>query len=95
MKKFIFILLVVSVSSVLAQPEFSNISGMPGAFSRMGFGARGIGMGNALSAVIDGNLVAYYNPAVGAFQQGNSFQTSYSFLSLDRSLNYLSFTKKF
>jgi hypothetical protein len=68
---------------------------MPGAFSRMGFGARGMGMGNALSAVTEGNLVSYYNPALSVFQQDNAFQTSYSFLSLDRSLNFLNFTRKF
>ena len=68
---------------------------MPGAFSRVGFGARGMGMGNAMSAVTEGNLVSYYNPALSSFQNDNSFQTSYSFLSLDRSLNFLSFTRKF
>lgn len=68
---------------------------MPGAFSRMGFGPRGIGMGNAFSAVTDGNLSTYYNPALSAFQEGNSFLASYTFLSLDRSLNFLSFTRKF
>lgn len=68
---------------------------MPGAFTRMGFGARGIGMGNAMTAVTEGNLVSYYNPALSVFQEGNSFQTSYTFLSLDRSLNFLSFTRRF
>jgi len=68
---------------------------MPGAFSRMGFGARGMGMANAMSAITDGNISSYYNPALSAFQEGNSFQTSYSVLSLDRSLNFLNFTKKF
>lgn len=68
---------------------------MAGSFSRMGFGARGMGMGNAMAAVIDGNLVSYYNPALSAFQNDNYFQTSYSFLSLDRALNFLNFTKKF
>ncbi len=68
---------------------------MPGAFTRMGFGARGIGMGNAMAAVTEGNLVSYYNPALSVFQEGNSFQTSYTFLSLDRSLNFLSFTRRF
>jgi hypothetical protein len=68
---------------------------MSGSFSRLGFGARGMGMGNSMGAVISGNLVSYYNPAVGAFQEGNYFHTSYSFLSLDRSLNFLNFTKKF
>ncbi len=68
---------------------------MPGAFTRMGFGARGIGMGNAMTAVTEGSLVSYYNPALSVFQEGNSFQTSYTFLSLDRSLNFLSFTRRF
>ena len=79
----------------MAQAETSSINSKVGAFSRMGFGARGIGMGNALSAVTEGNLVSYYNPALSPFQKNNSFQTSYSFLSLDRSLNFLNFTKKF
>lgn len=67
----------------------------PGAFSRMGFGPRGIGMGNGLSALTEGNLVAYYNPASSVFQEGNSFQTGYSFLSLDRALNFINFTRRF
>jgi hypothetical protein len=61
----------------------------------MGFGARGMGMGNAMSAVTEGNLVSYYNPALSVFQERNMFQTSYSFLSLDRSLNFINFTRKF
>jgi hypothetical protein len=61
----------------------------------MGFGARGMGMGNAMSAVNEGNLVSYYNPALVVFQQGNSFSSSYSVLSLDRSLNFLDYTRRF
>jgi hypothetical protein len=67
----------------------------PGAFSRMGFGARGMGMGNAMSAVITGELVSYYNPAVTVFQENNSVLTGYSFLSIDRNLNFLSYTRRF
>jgi len=48
-----------------------------------------------MSSVTSGNLVSYYNPALSVYQQDNSFQTSYSFLSLDRSLNFLNFTKRF
>lgn len=102
MKKFFLLIFLILFEVSFAQPEFTEISSMPGAFSRMGFGARGIGMGNAMSAVTEGNLVSYYNPALPAFQDdiftekaGNSFQTSYSFLSLDRSLNFLNFTKRF
>lgn len=80
---------------LIAQPKFTEINSKVGAFSRMGFGARGIGMGNAMSAVTTGNLVSYYNPALPSFQENNSFQSGYTFLSLDRSLNFLSFTRKF
>lgn len=94
-----FIFLAVSIlffsSYLMAQPKFTEINSKVGAFSRMGFGARGIGMGNAMSAVTTGNLVSYYNPALPPFQEYNSFQSGYTFLSLDRSLNFLSFTRKF
>jgi hypothetical protein len=90
-----FIIFVFFTIALSAQPQFSSLGSMPGAFSRLGFGARGIGMGNAMSAVTEGNLVSYYNPALSVFQERNSFQTSYSFLSLDRSLNFLNFTRKF
>lgn len=81
--------------SLNAQPKFSEMAVKPGAFSRMGFGSRGIGLGNGLSALTEGNLVGYYNPALAVFQKGNLLQSGYSFLSLDRKLNFLSFTKKF
>jgi hypothetical protein len=89
-------LLIILVPLIgIAQPKFSKISSLPGAFSRMGFGARGIGMGNSMSTIIEGNIVSYYNPALIVYQENNSFQTSYSFLSLDRSLNFLNFTRRF
>ena len=90
-KKLIFIL----ICSVPVFAQYSQVSIKPGAFSRMGFGARGIGMGDAVSSVTSGNLTSYYNPALSAFQEMNSAQVGYSFLSLDRSLNFLSFTRKF
>ncbi len=93
--KLLFVAFILFCASSFAQPQFTDINTKPGAFSRMGFGARGIGMGNAMSSVTSGNLVSYYNPALSPFQENNSFQTGYSFLSLDRSLNFLSFTRKF
>ena len=95
MKKVLIIVFTLAIGAIFAQPKFSSINSMPGAFSRMGFGARGMGMGNAMSAVTEGNLVSYYNPAVIIYQKDNLVQTSYSFLSLDRSLNFLNFTRKF
>jgi len=94
LKKIIFAFLIFT-GIVSGQNQFTEINSFPGAFSRMGFGSRGMGMGNAMSAVITGNLVSYYNPALSVFQKGNAFQIGYSILSLDRSLNFLNFTKKF
>ncbi len=94
MKRVLIFLFLIPVY-IYPQPQFSSLASMPGSFSRMGFGPRGIGMANAMSAVTEGNLVSYYNPAVAAFQEKNSFQAGYSFLSLDRSLNFLSFTRRF
>jgi len=94
--KRIFIAIILLTSTIIiAQPQFSEMAVQPGAFSRMGFGARGMGMGNAMSAVITGELVSYYNPAVTVFQENNSVLTGYSFLSIDRNLNFLSFTRRF
>jgi hypothetical protein len=94
LKKAIIILLF-NFTFVFAQGKTSEISSMPGAFVRMGFGAKSMGMGNAVSAINEGNMVAYYNPALSVFQEENSFQASYSFLSLDRSLNFVNFTRRF
>ncbi len=92
----IILLFMIAVSVVSAQSnQYDEIAGKPGAFSRMGFGARGMGMGNAMSSIVHGDLVSYYNPALSVFQKDNSFQTSYSFLSFDRKLNFLSFTRRF
>lgn len=88
-------LILFCINNIFAQPEYTKVNSAPGAFSRMGFGARGIAMGNAISAIHNGNLVAYYNPALSVFQEKNSFNAAYTFLSLDRSLNFLNFTRRF
>ncbi len=95
MLKHLFISLSLFSVAILAQPQFSEMAVSPGAFSRIGFGARGIGLGNAVSSITEGELVSYYNPAITPFQEKNSFQVGYSFLSLDRALNFLSYTRKF
>ena len=89
------IIAIMLISSLFAQTKTTDISTKAGAFSRMGFGARGMGMGNALSSVNNGQLNVYYNPALSPFQEKNSFMASYSALSLDRKLNFISFTRKF
>jgi len=78
----------------LSQLQSSNsISGLAGAPMRMGFGARGMAMGNAMTAVISGDLQSYYNPAIVPFGSEPTVAAAYGVLSLDRRLNYLSYTK--
>jgi hypothetical protein len=96
LKKYLFISLFLFLSNLIfAQPDLSEMAVKPGAFSRIGFGARGIGMGNAMSSVTEGELVSYYNPAISAFQENNSFHAGYTFLTLDRSLNFFNYTRRF
>ncbi len=90
--KYIKILLLLSVLSVSA---YSQLGGLPGAFTRMGFNARGISMGNAMTSVTKGDVNGFYNPALSSFQNEHLINVSYSFLSLDRSLNFVSYTKNF
>lgn len=91
MRKLFIILIFIFISINC----YAQLGGLPGAFTRMGFGARGISMGNALSSVITGDLVGYYNPALSLFQEDHLITLSYSFLSFDRTLNFLSYTKNF
>lgn len=75
------------------QQSSSSIGGLAGAPMRMGFGARGIAMGNAMTAVINGDIQAYYNPAALPFESTPTAIAAYGVLSLDRGLNYLSYTQ--
>jgi hypothetical protein len=74
-------------------PVNAQLAGTPGAFSRLGFGARAMGMGNALTAVVDGDVTSFYNPAVTPFLTDRVAAVSYGLLSLDRSLNTLSYSQ--
>lgn len=71
----------------------ASIGGLAGAPMRMGFGARGISMGNSLTAVINEDVQAYYNPAVLPFENSPTAIATYSILSLDRKLNFLSYSQ--
>ena len=60
-----------------------------GAFSRVGFGARGIAMGNAITADVSGYASPYYNPALAPFLAHQSLDVSAALMSLDRQLQYV------
>jgi hypothetical protein len=88
----LFLLVILNVSFSQLQ-NGSSIGGLAGAPMRMGFGSRGIAMGNAMTAVINGDIQAYYNPAALPFESVPTAVAAYSVLSLDRRLNYLSYTQ--
>ncbi|NNE70915.1 MAG: hypothetical protein HKN29_11215 [Rhodothermales bacterium] len=59
----------------------------PAAFSRLGFGAQGVAMGNAVSA--DSSASPWYNPALAPFATRQSLTASIGNLSLDRDLQFV------
>lgn len=87
-------LLFILISlNLIAQPKTSQISSLPGGFSRMGFAARGMSMGNAMTSITTGSVNSYYNPALNPFISDNLIQFGLSFLSLDRKLNFVQLSK--
>jgi hypothetical protein len=93
--KTIILIFLFFLNISFAQQGFNPTNVAPGNFSRLGFGPRGIALGNAISSINKGSLNSYYNPALSVFQIDNSFSSAYSFLSLDRSLNFVNFTRRF
>jgi hypothetical protein len=90
---FVTALLLSITFTMQSQLQSDNsFSSMPGSAMRMGFGARGMAMGNSLSAVYDDGVTSYYNPALVPFQTEKNLTASYGILSLDRSLNCLTYT---
>ncbi|HLP14827.1 MAG TPA: hypothetical protein VK470_01135 [Bacteroidota bacterium] len=77
----------------LAASAHAQLAGTAGSFARMGFGARGMGMANAMTAVTTSEIAGYYNPAATPFQTSRTAMLSYGILSLDRSLNTLVYTQ--
>jgi len=67
-------------------------AGYAGAYLRMGLGARSIAMGNTGIAEEPTAYSALYNPAIYGFIQDKKVGLSHSFLSLDRHVNYISYS---
>lgn len=86
-------ILNIAFFCLLVQSAFAQEYVSTGAFSRMGFGARGMGMGNAVTAVTSGQITGYYNPALPAFAASRVGSAGFGFLSLDRYFNVLSYTQ--
>ncbi len=76
----------------VAKEAGAQAGGAAGTFTNMGYGARGIALGNSGTALTTGDPLALYNPAFSAFQNDRSVNASYSALGLDRTFEVLSFT---
>lgn len=92
MKKLILIPVILLASFCSSHAQLGSYAG---AFSRMGFNARGMAMSNAMVSDIFGDINGMYNPALATFQEEGKVDLGYTFLSLDRRLNTFGFTKKF
>ena len=60
-----------------------------GAFARMGFGARGLAMGNALIADVSGYTSPYYNPALAPYIASQNLELSAASLTQDRQVQFV------
>ena len=89
------IILITFFITTLTAVSFAQTGSYAGAFARMGFGAKGLAMGNAMVSNSFGDVSSYYNPALSCFQVQGFANLGYTFLSLDRKLNFVSFSKKF
>ncbi|MDZ7680629.1 MAG: hypothetical protein U5J63_02685 [Fodinibius sp.] len=79
----VYFLLWGFISAAVAQT-----GGSAGAFSRIGFGPRGMAMGNALTSVTSEGIYSYYNPAMTArAPTGNQVDLGTAAMSFDRSFN--------
>ncbi len=85
MKKLLIIAAVLALAATDASAQAA------GAFARMGFGARGVAMSNALVADGSGFASPYYNPALAPFIARQSIDASAALMTLDRELQFLQF----
>ena len=67
--------------------------GYAGAFLRMGLGARAVGLGNAFVALADDAYAGFYNPAGLPSLDRRQIALSHSFLSLDRTVNFVGYAQ--
>jgi hypothetical protein len=91
-KKILFIFSITILTFATANAQLGSYAG---SFARMGFGARGLSMGNALVSDVFGDVSGYYNPSLACFQEQGYVNLGYTAMTMDRKLNYIGFAKKF
>lgn len=78
------------VSIFFAADLYAQTGGFAGAYSRMGFGPRGMAMGNSMATVSEQGTFSYYNPAINALTLNRHVNFSTAAMSFDRQLNSVS-----
>ncbi|RMF57237.1 MAG: hypothetical protein D6746_11430 [Bacteroidetes bacterium] len=81
-------LLVLVLGAVVVPSVYGQAAG---AFARVGFGARGLALGNALVADGGGAASPYYNPALAPFTARQNLELSAALMSFDRELQHVQF----
>ena len=81
-------LCIMLLGLLFTQPVHAQSAG---SFARLGFGARGMALGNALIADGSGHTSPYYNPALAPFTTRQNLQASVALLTFDRELQFLQF----
>jgi len=67
--------------------------GYAGAFLRMGMSARAKALGDAYSAIAEGAVAGFYNPALLPHLKERQLALAIAFLPLDRSLDYIGYAQ--
>ena len=83
MRQRLGLFVILGLLTVPVQAQYA------GAFSRVGFGARGIALGNAQAADVFSGASPWYNPALAPLLEGQSIEGAVSAMSFDRSLQVL------
>ncbi|MEX0780666.1 MAG: hypothetical protein WD491_11515 [Balneolales bacterium] len=89
-----YLSLLLITLTCFADLVHAQSGGSSGAYTRMGFGPRGMGMGNAIASVTQQGIYAHYNPALAASATGNQIDMASAAMRFDRSLHTLNATFK-
>jgi len=84
-------LCVIACYGLMGPVAYAQQDAAAGAFSRIGFDARGLALGNALGADLSPDVSPYYNPALAPNASSQSLTASVGLLSFDRQLQSLQF----
>ena len=82
---------VVMLSLLVLMPAVAHAQSA-GSVARMGFGARGIALGNALAADGSGYASAFYNPALASFVPAQSLEAAAAVMAFDRRMEFVQFS---